>query len=286
MPKRILVGAHLSTSAGLVKMVETAVELGATCAQIFTSSPQMWRGKHYTAADAAAFKAAQVASGVAPIVAHDSYLINLASADPVILEKSRAALLEEIARCGLLGLPMVVMHLGAYKGATLDEGIARLAESLNLLIPPAHTAGVQLVLETTAGQGTYLGGDFAQFPQIFACIPQQELLGVCFDTCHAFVAGYDLRDPAGYAATWAEFDRYIGLSRLRVLHLNDTDRLLGSHGDRHANIGQGQLGRETFRRIMRDPRLADVPKIIETPGGEAQHAANLATLYELAESAA
>lgn len=282
MPQRLLIGAHLSTSQGLPAMAHTAVDLGATCAQIFTTSPQQWRGKRYTPADAEAFQAALRETGIGPVVSHDSYLINLASLDPEMLEKSRQAFREEIARCGVLGIPLLVMHLGAYKGGTLEDGIARLAESLHGLIPLADEVGVQIVLETTAGQGTYLGGDFAQFPRIFDLIPAQHRLGICLDTCHVFVAGYDLRDAAQYEQLWQEFDRHIGLERLRVIHVNDTEKALGSHSDRHAGIGQGQIGLEAFRLLMRDPRLAAVPKILETPGGAAQHGENLAILRALA----
>jgi len=282
MSDRLLIGAHLSTSHGLAAMVETAVALGANCAQIFTSSPQQWRGKKYTQAEIDAFKAARAAAGVAPIVSHEIYLINLASLDPQVLEKSRNAFREEIARCGQLGLPMLVMHWGSCKGGTPAEGIARLAAQLNEMIPSAEDAGVQIVLEATAGQGSYMGGDFAQFPRLFSLIPAHERLGVCLDTAHVFAAGYDLRDAAAYTALWEEFTRHIDLRRLKVIHVNDTDKALGSHADRHAHIGQGQLGLEAFRLLMRDERLADIPKILETPGGEVMHAENLRVLRELA----
>lgn len=282
MPDRPLIGAHLSTAKGLPAMLQTAVELGCACVQIFTSNPQMWRGKKYSQAEADAFKAAQAATGVAPVVSHEIYLINLASLDPEILEKSRNAFREEIARCGLLGLPMLVMHWGSCKGGTPAEGIVRLAEQLNEMIPLAEDAGVQIVLEATAGQGSYMGGNFAEFPQLFSQIPAHDRLGVCLDTAHAFAAGYDLRDAAAYRALWEEFTRYIDLRRLKVIHVNDTDKALGSHADRHAHIGQGRLGLEAFRLLMRDERLADVPKILETPGGEDMHATNLRVLRELA----
>jgi deoxyribonuclease-4 len=282
MSDRLLIGAHLSTSKGLPAMLHTAVSLGAACVQMFTSSPQQWRGKTYTAAEGDAFRAAQAETGVRPVVSHESYLINLASTDAALLEKSREAFREEIARCAILGLPGVVIHWGSFKGGTLEEGLARLAESLNLFIPPAEEAGVQIILETTAGQGSYLGGDFAQFPQLFAMIPEQRALGVCLDTCHVFAAGYDLRDAGQYAELWRQFDALVGLERLKAIHLNDSLKPLGSHGDRHANIGQGELGLEAFRFLLRDPRLADVPKILETPGGEEQHAENLRILRELA----
>jgi len=280
---RPLIGAHLSTGKGLPAMLQTAVELGCACAQIFTASPQMWRGKKYTPADADAFRTAQKATGVAPVVSHESYLINLASLDPEILAKSRTAFREEIARCGMLGLPMLVMHWGSCKGGTLEEGITRLAGQLNEVIPPADEAGVRIVLEATAGQGSYMGGSFAEFPRLFAQIPAHEKLGVCLDTAHLFAAGYDLRDAASYRALWAEFERHIDISRLKVIHLNDTDKALGSHADRHAHIGQGKLGLEAFRMLLHDERLAGVPKILETPGGIEMHAENLRVLRELAQ---
>jgi len=282
MPTRPLIGAHLSTGKGLPAMFDTAVELGCACAQIFTASPQMWRGKKYTQAEADAFKAAQAETGVAPVMSHESYLINLASLDPEILEKSRTAFREEIARCGMLGLPLLVMHWGSCKGGTLSEGIARLAGQLNDMIPLADDAGVQIVLEATAGQGSYMGGSFAEFPQLFSQIPAHERLGVCLDTAHLFAAGYDLRDAAAYRALWEEFTRHVELRRLKVIHLNDTDKALGSHADRHAHIGQGLLGLEAFRMLLHDERLADVPKILETPGGLEMHAENLRVLRELA----
>ena len=282
MADRPLIGAHLSTGKGLVAMLHAAVALGATCAQIFTSSPQQWRGKTYTRADAEAFKAARAETGVGPVISHESYLINLASLDPEILAKSEQAFREEIARCGMLGLPALVMHWGSHKGGSLKEGIARLAKSLNEMIPLADDAGVQIVLEVTAGQGSYMGGDFAQFPRLFAQAPAHERLGVCLDTAHVFAAGYDLRDEASYRALWKEFARHIGLDRLKVIHVNDTDKALGSHADRHANIGQDQLGLEAFRLLMQDPRLAAIPKILETPGGEEMHESNLRVLWALA----
>ncbi len=286
MTERLLIGAHLSVGKGLPAMLQTAVEIGATCVQIFTSSPQQWRARPYTPEEAAAFKAAQASTGVTPVVSHESYLINLASVDPALLEKSRAAFREEIARCGLLGLPALVIHWGSFKGTTLEEGLATLADSLNAAMPFAEEQGVQILLETTAGQGSYLGGDFTQYPRLFALIPAQERLGACLDTCHVFSAGYDLRDEEQYQRLWAEFDRHVGIHRLKVIHMNDTDRALASHADRHCAIGQGQLGPEAFRLLLHDHRLANIPKILETPGGVEEHAANLRVLRELAEGAA
>ncbi len=285
MAERLLIGAHLSTGKGLPAMLQAAVEIGAACAQIFTSSPQQWRARKYTPEEAAAFKAAQAATGVAPVVSHESYLINLASADPALLQKSRDAFHEELVRCGMLGLPAVVIHWGSFKGATLEEGLKTLADSLNAVIPFAEELGVQILLETTAGQGSYLGGDFTQYPRLFEMIPAHDRLGACLDTCHVFSAGYDLRDAAQYQRLWEEFDRHVGLHRLKAIHVNDTDRAFASHADRHADIGQGQIGLEAFRLLMHDRRLAAIPKMLETPGGVEAYAANLHVLRELAAGA-
>jgi deoxyribonuclease-4 len=278
MPTPQRIGAHLSVSRGLAAMVHTAVEIGATCAQIFTASPQQWRDKTYAPADVEAFLAARAASDVGPIVAHESYLINLASSDPALLEKSRQAFRQELTRCAVLQLPLLVIHWGSFKGGTRDEGLDRLAESLHTFIPLAQEAGVQILLETTAGQGSYLGDAFAEFAALFDRLPNHEVLGVCLDTCHVFVAGYEIRTPEGYQALWEEFDREIGLARLQAIHLNGSAKPLGSHGDRHSVLGEGELGLEPFRCIMRDPRLAAVPKILEIPGAEEVFADNLAIL--------
>lgn len=283
MPQPPLIGAHLSTSKGLAAMLRTGLALGANCAQMFTSSPQQWRGKTYTEKDIEAFAAARAEVDLWPVVSHESYLINLASSDAELLAKSRTAFRAELERCGQLGLPAVVIHWGSYKGYTLEEGLCTLAASLNEAIAIGDDLGVQILLETTAGQGSYLGGDFAHFPRLLDMVPQQQRLGVCLDTCHVFVAGYDLRDDAAWEAIWTDFDRTIGLDRLQIIHVNDTQRALGSHGDRHANLGEGVLGVETFRRLMTDPRLARVPKIIETPGDNDAYARDLALLRGLAE---
>ncbi len=273
-----LLGAHFGTSDGLAAMVYTAIDAGANCAQVFTSSPQQWRGKLHKPEDVAKFRAALAETGFGPIITHDSYLVNASSPDEVILAKSRAALSEEIARCAQLGIGYIVMHWGAYKETSLEAGLQTLAETLNGLIPLADDAGVQILLETTAGQGTALGGDFAQYAQLFALVPAHERLGACLDTCHIFAAGYDISTATGYEQVMAEFDQHVGLARLKCIHMNDTASALGSHLDRHAHIGTAQLGDATFRRIMNDPRLRNVPKIIETPGGIEMHTMNIARL--------
>jgi deoxyribonuclease IV len=284
MTERLLIGAHFSVAGGLAAMVETAVGLGANCAQVFTSSPQQWGGRKYTDEEVAAFRAACVAHDFGPVVSHDAYLVNPASLDDTLLERSRHAFAGEILRCGLLGIPLLVMHWGSAKGGTAAEAHPRLAETLNGLIPLADEQGVQIVLETTAGQGQYLGGTFEEYPRLFDHVPEHDRLGVCFDTCHTFVAGYDQRDADSYHATWEAFDRIVGIHRLKVIHVNDALKGLDSHTDRHTHIGQGEIGREGFRLLMTDPRLAHVPKILETPGAAEHHGENLRVLHELARA--
>jgi deoxyribonuclease-4 len=268
MPTYPLIGAHLSTSKGLVAMVQTAEEIGAACIQMFTTSPQQWRDKRYAEEDVAAFRAALAVTGVGPVASHESYLINLASGDPVLLEKSREAFRQEIVRCGVLGLPMVIIHWGSFKGATLEEGLGRLVESLNQLIPLADAAGVQIVLETTAGQGSYLGGEFTQFARLFEMVAGQERLGVCLDTCHVFAAGYDIRTEETYAKTMDALKAALPLARLRFFHINDSVTGFNSHVDRHAHLGDGQLGLEPFRLILNDARFAKIGKCLETESDE------------------
>ena len=235
------------------------------------------------------FKAAWEASGIRMVVAHDSYLINLATPDDALLEKSRSAMRIEVERCEQLGIPYLVMHPGSHVGSGEEAGLRRVAESFDAI--HRQTAGFQakILVETTAGQGTNLGWQFEQIARIFEHVAQPERLGVCFDTCHAFAAGYDIRTEAAYRQTMAEFDRIIGLARLNAIHVNDSVKPLGCRVDRHEAIGKGHIGLDGFRWLMNDPRLADIPKILETPkGGDpvASDQENLSKLRALLETEA
>jgi deoxyribonuclease-4 len=278
----LLIGAHISIAGGFAGMFRAAQALGATCAQVFTSSPQQWRGRVVSDADVADFRAGREATGVWPVVAHAGYLINLASLDDALLEKSRAAFREELGRCGRLGIPLVVVHWGSYKGGTAEDGLDRLAASLDGLIPVADDLGVRIALETTAGGGSALGGDFAHFPPLSARMAHAERLAACLDLAHVYAAGYDLRTPDAWAATWAAFDAAVGIHRLRAIHVNNTAMALGSRRDRHANLRHGELTRETYRLLMHDARLARVPKLLETPTEDDGHLHDLDLLRLLA----
>ncbi len=277
-----LLGAHMPTAGGPHNAITNGAEIGCRAVQIFTASPRQWRAPVIAPEVAAKFKEVVKASGITKTVAHDSYLINLA-AEPgsETLAKSRAAFKAEIERAEMLGVDFLVSHPGAHGGAGEDVGIARLIESLDILHAETAGAKVRVALETTAGQGTYLGGRFEHLARIIQGVQDPERLAVCLDTCHVFAAGYDIRTPETYAATMAEFDKVVGLRWLQVIHANDSQKAFGSHADRHAHIGDGEIGLEAFRLLVNDPRLAGLPVIVETPDGETMHAVNVQRLHDL-----
>ncbi len=240
LPTRLL-GAHMPTAGGLHKALLAGKEIGCTAVQLFTGSPRQWSHPPLSNEETAAFHAAREKTGIACAVAHDSYLINLAAPAVDVLERSREAFRGELDRAHRLGIPWVVTHMGAHLDQGEDAAVARLIESLRLILEEtdaaSSTAGI--ALETTAGQGTGLGWRFTQLGEVLAAIGNHPRLGVCLDTCHVFAAGYDLRDEGTYAQTWAEFDAQIGLERLKVIHANDSKKPLGSRVDRHEHIGEG-----------------------------------------------
>ncbi len=279
-----LLGAHMPTAGGPHNAITNGVGIGCRSVQIFTASPRQWRAPTITPELAAKFKEVVKDSGLTKTVAHDSYLINLA-AEPgsETLAKSRAAFKAEIERAEMLGVDFLVSHPGAHLGAGEDVGIARLIESLDVIHAETAGAKVRVALETTAGQGTYLGGRFEHLARIIQGVKDPERLAVCLDTCHVFAAGYDIRTPETYAATIAEFDKIIGLRWLQVIHANDSQKAFGSHADRHAHIGDGEIGLEAFRLLVNDPRMVGLPVIVETPDGETMHAINVQRLHDLME---
>lgn len=282
-PKRLRFGAHMPTAGGIYKAVTGGAKIGCDAVQLFTASPRTWKAVPPAPEAIRKFRRAVEATGIGPLIAHDSYLINLATQDPALLEKSRQAFLEEMQRAEALGLDYVVTHMGAHTGAGEEAGIAKLCESLNWLHRQIPDYRVRVTLETTAGQGTCLGGVFDHFPAIFAQVEEAGRLAVCMDTCHIFVAGYDIRDKACVTETLDEFDAKVGLHRLCCLHANDAQKGLGSHTDRHAHIGEGCIGDDGFAALLADPRLPDgLPIIVETPESETHHAVNVWWLRQLA----
>ncbi len=279
----LLLGAHESIAGGIYLAVERAESIGATALQVFTKNSNRWEAPPLTAEDAASYKTAISKSSIRSVISHDSYLINLCATDAAILEKSRKALADEIWRCDLLGIGMLNFHPGAHMGAGEEAGIALIVESLDVVHAQTRGAKVLSVVETTAGQGSVLGHRFDQIAAIISGVRDVERMGVCIDTCHIFAAGYDIRDEASYSRVMDEFGEVIGFDRLSAIHVNDSKGGLGSRLDRHEHIGKGQIGTAGFSGLMNDPRLADVPKILETPKGDdlAEDRENMRALKKL-----
>ncbi len=278
----MLVGAHVSIAKGVYLAPGRGEEIGANAIQIFSKNQSQWVGKPITQEDAEKFKQAWQESTIEAVVIHDSYLINLGSPDDVLLEKSRNAFLDEMDRAELLGVPNLVFHPGSYLKETEEFGLKKIIESLNMVLAARPNAKVRLLLETTAGQGTNLGYTFEQLAAIREGVKQKERTGICLDTAHIFAAGYDIRTPEAYQTTMAQFDAVLGLENLHVIHMNDSKKPLGSRVDRHENIGKGLIGLDAFRLIMTDPRLENIPKILETPGGPEAFKKDIQTLKALA----
>ncbi len=277
-------GAHQSIAGGTPRAVERGVEAGCRVVQIFVKNNNRWIGKTIDDSEAREFRMAARSAGLSHVAAHTSYLINLASPSAQLLRQSIAALADEIFRCHALGIRDLVLHPGAHSGEGEAAGVARIADSLDETFRLTAATGVRVLLETAAGQGTSIGYRFEHLRDILGAVRKRRRVAVCFDTCHVHAAGYDLVSPEGYAETLEAFDRTIGLRNLSALHVNDSKKPRGSRVDRHEHIGRGAIGRRGFRNLMTDPRLALIPKFLETPKDEtpALDRRNLATLRRLA----
>jgi deoxyribonuclease IV len=262
-------GAHLSIAGGLPRAVDRAEASGCAALQIFTKSAGQWRARPLPPEEVALFRRRVEQAGLHAVVAHNSYLINLAAADPALQAQSQAALAEEFDRAEALGLDGLVMHPGSYTSGSEEEGLRLVAAGLAELLSSRPASRTRILLEHTAGQGTNLGHRFehlrAILDQLDAGPAGSERVGVCLDTCHLVASGYDIASARGYRTTFEAFDRIVGLDRLRLFHLNDSKRPCGSRVDRHEHIGQGCLGLAPFRRLLRDPRFARLPMLLETP---------------------
>jgi deoxyribonuclease IV len=278
----LLIGAHMSIAGGLSKAFERGQSVECRTIQIFLKNSNQWKAKLLTEQDKILFREAQNKSGIHPVAAHDSYLINLASPDSELYQKSITAFMEEMGRANFLGVPYLVLHPGAHVGSGVEAGIARIAEALNQALARVD-APVTILLENTAGQGSGLGYRFEELASIMEKIKEDGRVGICLDTCHAFAAGYDIRTKEGYASVMREFDRLIGVEKIRAFHVNDSKKELGSRVDRHAHIGKGFIGLEGFRCLINDKRFMKIPKILETPKGPdlAEDRINLAILRSL-----
>lgn len=273
----------MSISGGVHLSLERGRSIGCNAVQLFVKSSNQWKAKPLSPEDIGLFREKSREYSPGSIMAHTSYLINIASPDRELLEKSKAALLVEVERSETLGIPWLVLHPGSHRGSGEEAGIKSIAKSLNQLFK--RTAGYtnSILLETTAGQGNTIGHTFEQLAAIMEQIVDKERIGICFDTCHTFAACYDLTTQKSYNSIFKSFDEILGIDNLKAFHLNDSLGALCSRKDRHAGIGKGEMGIEPFRFLMNDSRFSNIPMVLETPKGPdlKEDVENLALLRSL-----
>ena len=260
-------GAHMSIDGAPANALLRGQQVGCDTIQIFTRNASRWNSRDLTSQEISDFHQARQATGIAPVVAHSSYLINLGSPDDTLWEKSLAATINEIMRCAALHISTYILHPGAHMGAGEEAGLARIVSALDCALESNPGVDVVITLEIIAGQGSSLGCSFEHLGYMVSHCIYPDRLGICFDTAHALAAGYEYRQRDAYEAMWTHFDSAIGLNKLRAIHMNDSKKDLNSHVDRHEQIGQGFVTLEAFRMLLNDPRLALVPMILETPKG-------------------
>jgi deoxyribonuclease-4 len=288
--RRHCFGAHLSIAGGLHRAAAEALRGGFDTVQVFVKNQRQWRAAALDPRDVAQWRTLCATPGFGPPVAHASYLINLASPQRRLAERSRVAFAEELRRCDTLGIPYLVVHPGSATDGDIAGGLARVARALNRILAERRDGCAIPVLETTAGSGHTLGRTFTELAEIIAQLAEPSRAGVCVDTCHVFAAGYDVRRPEQYDGLVSEIERTVGVERVCCWHLNDSVGPRGSHRDRHAHIGHGRLGLRGFRYLLADDRFRGVPMILETPKGTDEHGrdwdlVNLTRLRRLAARA-
>jgi deoxyribonuclease IV len=263
-----ILGAHMSIAGGYYKAVEAAAELGMSTVQVFTKNNNQWHGKPLSDSDAEQFRRALDENGIRDPLSHSSYLINLASPDAALRKKSIDAVVVELQRAGRLGIPLVVLHPGSYTTSTEKQGLRHIVQSLDAVHGRIPADGSRILLETTAGQGSNLGWQFEHLATVLAEVKDPDRLGICFDTCHVFAAGYPMSGRKDYLDTMRRFDQVIGLDKIRAFHLNDSKCEFGSRKDRHEHIGLGCLGAAAFEHLLKDRRFRKTPMYLETPKGD------------------
>lgn len=270
-----LLGAHMSISGGLDRALLRGKEAGCRVIQIFTRNTSQWNARPLSKAEVEAFQRAREETSVEPVAVHDSYLINLASSRADVRERSFGALLDEMERARRLEIPFLVIHPGSHLGDGEESGLKKIAEALKRILDRTSRTRVKILLETTAGQGTNLGYRFEHLARIMKLTGARERMGVCLDTCHVFAAGYDFRTAGSYRKLIREFDDIIGLRRLKLFHVNDSKKDLGSRVDRHEHPGHGFIGKKGLSFFLRDPVFRDLPFVIETPKGKNEKGVDL-----------
>lgn len=277
----MLLGGHISISGGVHLAPERGRDVTCDCMQIFSKNQMQWKTKPLDLEEAEQFKENCHKFGIKETVIHDSYLINLGSPDKALLKQSREAFLDEMVRAKHLGVRYLIFHPGAHMGAGEAAGLRKIAESMDWARKEFGSGDVHQVLEITAGQGSVLGHSFEQLARILDMVEDQKSAGVCFDTCHAYAAGYDIKTPKGYRTTFDHFEDVLGIDRLRAMHLNDSKGKQGSRLDRHEQIGKGYLGLDCFKNIMNDERWKETPMVLETPEGDKRYKQELKILRSL-----
>ncbi len=260
----LLLGSHMSTAGGMAKAIERGESIGCTAIQVFVKGNTRWQFPPLKEDDVKAFHAGLKRGKVKSVIAHAIYLANLASDKPEFVRKSVEDLIDELTRCETLGIPGLVLHPGAHCGAGEECGLTAIVAGLDEVFEATAGFKAQILLETTAGQGSCLGWQFSELAHIIDGVKRPERLGVCLDTCHVFAAGYDIRTKEGYDKLWSDFDSHVGRERLKAIHINDSKQPCGSRKDRHHHIGQGEMGLEPFRFLMNDKSLREIPKVLET----------------------
>jgi len=261
----MLLGVHVSTEGKIYEAVERAHQLGCNTMQIFSRNPQQWRDNFLVPQDITEFNRRQEKLKIKPVFIHIPYLINLASPNPRLYEVSVEAYIEDILEAGLLKADYIVTHMGSHKETSEAAGIKRLIEALNIILEKTKNCPVGILLENTSGSGSWLGYKFSHHKEIIAGIKHKECIGLCFDTAHAYLAGYDISTKDGLEAMLDEIDKSVGVNLIKLIHLNDAKGALGSHHDRHDHIGKGSIGLEGLKRIINHPKLRNLPFILETP---------------------
>lgn len=261
-------GAHMSIAGGVELALLRGQSVGCEAIAMFTKNNNQWKAKKLTQQDADKFSAALIETGIKPVVAHSSYLINLSSPVAALWKKSTASMEDELARCELLGIPYLVVHPGSHKGKGVDYGLRRVAAAMDQIHGKHPNWRVMTLIEHTAGQGDHLCHLFEEIAQLRELIAEKKRVGVCLDSCHLLAAGYDIRKPETYADVFKKFSDLIGIEQVKAWHLNDSKTPLGSRVDRHDHIGKGKVGRAGFKNIMNDPRWNSLPGLLETPKGE------------------
>lgn len=277
----LLFGAHMSTAGGFEKAIERGESINCTAIQIFTKSNRQWRAKKITDEQAQLFKDTLKKSSIQSVIAHASYLINLGSPNTETVEKSKEGLFTELGRCDQLDIEYLVLHPGSHLKSGEQEALTRIAQNIDVVLSN-YTGNTKILLETMAGQGSSVCYTFEHIATILKKSKNKKKLGVCFDTCHVFAAGYEFGTPSSYTRLWQDFDNIIGLKKLKAIHVNDSKKECGSKVDRHEDIGKGKIELKAFGLLFNDVRFFDIPKVLETPRDDlSDYARNMTVIKKL-----